>query len=285
MTIVEFLEARLAEDELTAHAATDASPDWRPYYDYRDVKDLDGHFVVQADSRHPTTAQAAHIARHSPARALRECEAKTRDHRRLPPTRRPRRPTRAQRRRGHPQSPERRLLPPPGLRSCLVLRRPGNTACRDRNGRQGDGAQRVQRDGGLGGVRLLSIADGRDRGTPVSGMRGGEMTARGSSPARSRCCSASSAAALHRPDYRRQHGRGDGSCWYFRRCSIARPSIRSGSRGQASWSPWRTSVMLPPVRALRPPGKAGPKQQLLPVPASLCHAHLPQREDQPLRRS
>ena len=32
--------------------------------------------MVQADSRHPTTAQAAHIARHSPARALRECEAK-----------------------------------------------------------------------------------------------------------------------------------------------------------------------------------------------------------------
>ena len=33
-----------------------------PYYDYRDVKDLEGHFVVQADSRHPTTGQAAHIA-------------------------------------------------------------------------------------------------------------------------------------------------------------------------------------------------------------------------------
>jgi hypothetical protein len=76
MTIVEFLEARLTEDELTAHAATDASPEWQAYYDYRDVKDIDGHFVVQADSQHPTTAQAAHIARHSPARALRECEAK-----------------------------------------------------------------------------------------------------------------------------------------------------------------------------------------------------------------
>jgi Family of unknown function (DUF6221) len=76
MTIVEFLEARLTEDELAANAATDASPEWQAYYDYRDVKDLDGHFVVQADSHHPTTAQAAHIARHSPARALRECEAK-----------------------------------------------------------------------------------------------------------------------------------------------------------------------------------------------------------------
>lgn len=76
MTIVEFLEARLTEDELAAHAATDASPEWQAYYDYRDVRDLDGHFVVQADSRHPTTAQAAHIARHGPARVLRECEAK-----------------------------------------------------------------------------------------------------------------------------------------------------------------------------------------------------------------
>ena len=76
MTIVEFLEARLTEDELTAYAAADASPEWQAFYDYRDVKDVDGHFVVEADSQHPTTAQAAHIARHSPARALRECEAK-----------------------------------------------------------------------------------------------------------------------------------------------------------------------------------------------------------------
>jgi hypothetical protein len=76
VTIVEFLEARLAEDELTAQAAIDTSPEWRTHYDYRDVKDLDGHFVVQADSHHPTIEQAAHIARHSPARVLRECEGK-----------------------------------------------------------------------------------------------------------------------------------------------------------------------------------------------------------------
>jgi hypothetical protein len=76
MTIVEFLEARLTEDELTAQAAIDASPLWRAFYDYRDVKDADGHFVIQADSHHPTTGQAAHIARHSPARVLAECEAK-----------------------------------------------------------------------------------------------------------------------------------------------------------------------------------------------------------------
>jgi hypothetical protein len=76
MTIVEFLEARLAEDELIAHAAVDVSPDWQAHYDFRDVKDTDGHFVVQADSLSPTLEQAAHIARHDPARVLRECEAK-----------------------------------------------------------------------------------------------------------------------------------------------------------------------------------------------------------------
>jgi hypothetical protein len=76
VTIVEFLEARLAEDELTANAAIDVSAEWHAFYDYRDVKDADGVFVVQADSQRPTTGQAAHIARHDPARALLECEAK-----------------------------------------------------------------------------------------------------------------------------------------------------------------------------------------------------------------
>jgi hypothetical protein len=76
MTLVEFLQARLAEDELTALAAIDGSPRWHSSYLYRDVKDEDGHYVVQADSRHPSVEQAAHIARHSPARALAEVEAK-----------------------------------------------------------------------------------------------------------------------------------------------------------------------------------------------------------------
>jgi len=75
MTIVEFLEARLAEDELTANAAIDGSSDWQVLYSYRDVKDGDGRYVVLADSHYPTVAQAAHIARHSPARILRQCEA------------------------------------------------------------------------------------------------------------------------------------------------------------------------------------------------------------------
>jgi hypothetical protein len=76
VTLVEFLQARLAEDELTALAAVDGSPRWRASYDYRDVKDDEGHYVVQADSLHPSVEQAAHIARHSPARVLAEVEAK-----------------------------------------------------------------------------------------------------------------------------------------------------------------------------------------------------------------
>ena len=76
MTIVEFLEARIAEDELAAQAAIEGTAGWQAHYDYRDVKDLEGHFVVQADSLYPTIEQAAHMARQSPARVLRECEAK-----------------------------------------------------------------------------------------------------------------------------------------------------------------------------------------------------------------
>jgi hypothetical protein len=75
MTVVEFLEARLAEDELTATAAIDGAADWHAFYAYRDVKDGDGHYVVLADGKCPTVEQAAHIARHSPARILRQSEA------------------------------------------------------------------------------------------------------------------------------------------------------------------------------------------------------------------
>jgi hypothetical protein len=75
MTLVEFLEARLAEDELIASAAIEGAADWRAFYTYRDVKDSDGRYVILADSRYPTVEQAAHIARYSPARILRQCEA------------------------------------------------------------------------------------------------------------------------------------------------------------------------------------------------------------------
>jgi hypothetical protein len=75
MTIVEFLEARLTEDELTASAAIEEAADWHVLHSYRDIKDGGGHHVVLADSKYPTIGQAAHIARHSPARVLRQCEA------------------------------------------------------------------------------------------------------------------------------------------------------------------------------------------------------------------
>jgi hypothetical protein len=75
MTLTEFLEARLAEDELIAQAAIDGGAEWHALYAYRDVKDGDGHYIVLADSRYPTAEQAAHIARHSPAHVLRQCEA------------------------------------------------------------------------------------------------------------------------------------------------------------------------------------------------------------------
>jgi hypothetical protein len=75
MTLVEFLEARLAEDELMANTAIEGAADWHVFYAYRDIKDGDGHYVVLADAQHPTVGQAAHIARHNPARVLRQCEA------------------------------------------------------------------------------------------------------------------------------------------------------------------------------------------------------------------
>jgi len=75
MTLVEFLEARLTEDELMATAAVEGAADWYVFYAYRDIKDGDGRYVVFADTQCPTVEQAAHIARHSPARILRQCEA------------------------------------------------------------------------------------------------------------------------------------------------------------------------------------------------------------------
>ena len=48
---------------------------WHAFYAYRDIKDGDGHYVVLADGLYPTVEQAAHIARHDPARVLRQCSA------------------------------------------------------------------------------------------------------------------------------------------------------------------------------------------------------------------
>jgi hypothetical protein len=51
MNLVEFLEARLAEDELMASAAIEGAADWHVFYAYRDIKDGDGRYVVLADTQ------------------------------------------------------------------------------------------------------------------------------------------------------------------------------------------------------------------------------------------
>jgi hypothetical protein len=89
MTITEFLLARIAEDEAAARAAT--LGEW--WYDPTKVNSVDRGEAVFAGQRglHAVTiastgpaddpasmADAAHIARHDPARVLAECEAKRR---------------------------------------------------------------------------------------------------------------------------------------------------------------------------------------------------------------
>jgi len=76
VTLLEFLQSRLTEDKLTALAAIEGSPAWHSSLAFRDVKDEHGHFVVEADRHHPSVEQAAHIARHCPARALADVEVK-----------------------------------------------------------------------------------------------------------------------------------------------------------------------------------------------------------------
>lgn len=78
MTLVEFLEARLAEDEAAARDASGGGEEsgWHETEE----------FGVQADVRHGRaeypivgfTPASAHIARHDPARVLREVDAKRR---------------------------------------------------------------------------------------------------------------------------------------------------------------------------------------------------------------
>jgi hypothetical protein len=76
VTLLEFVQARVTEDELTALAAIEGSPRWHSSLAFRDVKDEHGRYVVEADRHHPTVEQAAHIARHSPARVLLDVEVK-----------------------------------------------------------------------------------------------------------------------------------------------------------------------------------------------------------------
>jgi hypothetical protein len=89
LTLTDFLERRIAEDEAVARAAT-RSPWW---YDPTKVNSVDreesvftgerGLGAITVCSTGPcddlgSMADAAHIARHDPARVLAECEAKRR---------------------------------------------------------------------------------------------------------------------------------------------------------------------------------------------------------------
>jgi hypothetical protein len=74
-TITEFLLARVAEDEADARACIDDDPHWL----------ADGDDILQGDAGFATTSgyftqtrrplANTHIARHDPARVLRQCEA------------------------------------------------------------------------------------------------------------------------------------------------------------------------------------------------------------------
>ena len=85
MTIEEFVEARITEDEATAQTAAGRSGDWHsdeggvlggqmhePYYDGDKPS---AEFTIVYDEGWPLASEAVHIARHDPARVLRQCAA------------------------------------------------------------------------------------------------------------------------------------------------------------------------------------------------------------------
>ena len=91
MGIVEFLEARIAEDEAVAQDAGARAVEWRssngnvagggkPYVDDWSEDEpstrFDGEVTIVYDEGWPEDVEAAHIARHDPARILREVAAK-----------------------------------------------------------------------------------------------------------------------------------------------------------------------------------------------------------------
>jgi hypothetical protein len=90
MTITEFLEARIAEDEALARAAGKRSLEWRSFgrsvyggtiyepsiEDGDEPDDGYGSIHIVYDEGSPHEDEAAHIARHDPARVLAECAAK-----------------------------------------------------------------------------------------------------------------------------------------------------------------------------------------------------------------
>jgi len=90
MVIADFLLARIAEDEAMARAAIVDGPQSAGFVDGQRVEKMDdgrwstrlcqveGVGITIYDEGGHTDEQAAHIARHDPARGLAECEAKRR---------------------------------------------------------------------------------------------------------------------------------------------------------------------------------------------------------------
>lgn len=93
MNIVEFLEARITEDEAMARAASTDGGSWDTisgiggstgsihaggelFIDEDGDASYYGGSVIVYDEGTPDRAQAEHIARHDPARVLAECKAK-----------------------------------------------------------------------------------------------------------------------------------------------------------------------------------------------------------------
>lgn len=81
LSLNEFLLARIAEEVAAARSAMDASTgQWstgRHSMDESRIEDSAGEVIVYDEGR-PSVNEAAHIARHDPARVLAECEVKRR---------------------------------------------------------------------------------------------------------------------------------------------------------------------------------------------------------------
>ncbi|UXM92517.1 DUF6221 family protein [Paenarthrobacter sp. JL.01a] len=80
MTITEFLQARIAEDEaLATKAARGSDGEWHRGHGWMPDEDecrVEGDSIVIYDEGGHDPNQAEHIARHDPARVLAECAAK-----------------------------------------------------------------------------------------------------------------------------------------------------------------------------------------------------------------
>src|SRR5438067_2058538 len=78
MELAEFLLARIAEDEGVARAATDGRWEVLPYWFTSPLGNPYSASVPGVIPEEIDPDDAAHIARHDPARVLAECEAKRR---------------------------------------------------------------------------------------------------------------------------------------------------------------------------------------------------------------